>query len=185
MADSGETVALLRHVEKSAVLSDDGLYRYELTRTWEDWDGPRLCWVMLNPSTADAEVDDPTIRRCMAFSKAWGYHSLVVVNLFGLRATDPKALVTPPCNPVGPENDLHIELAVLGSSGVIAAWGTKGVIRERNHAVTRLLTVKMREDVNCLAVTKDGHPKHPLYVKGDTHPTLYRASHSGRHVEPR
>jgi hypothetical protein len=163
------------HVEKSADISEDGLYRYSLTRLWGDWDGPRLCWVMLNPSTADHEVDDPTIRRCTAFSQAWGYHSLTVVNLFALRATDPKVLLVPPCNPVGPANDTAIELAVLQSTDVIAAWGTKGTIRERDYAVTRLITHKARMPLSCLALTKDGHPKHPLYVKGDTVPMSFAA----------
>lgn len=164
------------HVENSATLSDDGLYRYDLTRTWGDWDGPRLCWVMLNPSTADADQNDPTIRRCIAFSQAWGYDSLVAVNLFGLRSTDPKGLVDRDTSPIGPDNDTHIQLAVLSSSAVIAAWGTKGALMERDYAVTNLITKRLSEDLLCLDVTKGGHPKHPLYVKGDTEPQVYRAA---------
>ncbi len=158
-----------------ADLSDDGVYRYTLRRRWASPEEPSVCWIMLNPSTADAVVDDPTIRRCIGFSEGWGFGSLTVVNLFGLRATDPKALLTAP-HPVGPENDEAITTAVRGAWVTVAAWGVHGTLRERGYAVTNLVTERLGRDLMCLGTTKDGHPRHPLYVKGDTAPTMYRSA---------
>src|SRR5262245_13227298 len=109
--------------QSSAELSPCGRYRYALTRTWGD---PKkvVCWVMLNPSTADADQDDPTIRRCLGFSRAWGAGGLVVVNLFALRATDPDQLRIA-ADPVGPDNDSHLSTAAFGRL-VVAAWGARG-----------------------------------------------------------
>lgn len=98
--DLGE-VALAR----SAVISEDGLYRYRLDRRWGY--GPRVAWIMLNPSTADSEAEDATSRRVQAFSRRWGFSALTVVNLYAWRATDPTDLWTAQ-DPVGPENDRHI-----------------------------------------------------------------------------
>jgi len=105
---------------KTAVLSEDKKYRYLLGREW-DHNKPCICFVMLNPSTADAEIDDATIRRCTGFARAWGYGSLLVVNLYGLRATHPKALWYD-LDPVGPKNDDHIILAVHKTKKVVCAW---------------------------------------------------------------
>lgn len=157
-----------------ADISDDGAYRYRLTRRWGRPTDQQICWVMLNPSTADAVEDDPTIRRCIGFSEAWGFGSLVVVNLFALRSTDPKALLTCDVDPVGPRNDHAIRLASIQSAVTIAAWGTKGGYRHRNADVIRLVTGDCMENMHALDITKDGHPKHPLYVKGDTRPKMFR-----------
>lgn len=159
-----------------ALLSADGRYRYQLTRHWRG-DGPddvlgglQVCWVMLNPSTADATEDDPTIRRCIAFSKAWGFGSLVVVNLWALRSTDPKALFTAD-DPNGPDNDEAIHLAMAGSHAVVLAWGASGArmpsYEDRRAHVMACAKTELN-DVHALGFTKDGHPRHPLYVKGDT-----------------
>lgn len=172
MAEPRGDSALL--VRSDAVLSDDGLYRYWLERTWDE-SKTEVCFVMLNPSTADASVDDPTIRRCIGFAKAWGHGSLTVVNLFGLRATDPKALLTHDRNPVGIENDDYLINAAMDAEVIVAAWGTKGTYLGRAAKVTQMLT-GAGFDLHCLDITKDGHPKHPLYVKGDTVPGLYRAA---------
>lgn len=151
---------------KDAVLSPCGVYRYRLLRAWDD--KPRVWWVMLNPSTADASVDDPTIRRVVSFSQGWGYGGCVVVNLFALRATDPAALKGH-ADPIGPDNDLHLRLA-LAAPLVVAAWGANKTCG-RDQAVMRLLAGK---SLHCLEKTKEGHPKHPLYVRGDATPTLFR-----------
>lgn len=150
----------------TARLSEDGVYRYELTRRWGG--GPMATWIMLNPSTADATLDDQTIRRCRGFSKTWGMGGLLVVNLFALRATDPRALRTA-ADPVGPENDDAIHDAVVRSRVVIAAWGTHGGLLDRERHVIDLLEQVGREPL-VLGLTKNGHPRHPLRVPALTRP---------------
>jgi hypothetical protein len=120
---------------------------------------------MLNPSTADATQDDPTIRRCIGFARAWGYGALEVVNLFACRATDPERLRRVP-DPVGPENDRHILRAVRRASETVVAWGNRGVHLGRHDAVLRLLR-RRRVAVHCLGRTQAGHPRHPLYLRTD------------------
>lgn len=132
-------------------------YRYTLWREWIGGEGYAM-FVGLNPSTADETQDDPTIRRCIAFAKAWGYSGLCMTNLFAYRATLPENMKAA-ADPVGPENDAHL-MAMADSAGVIvAAWGVHGAHQGRDAAVLRLLP-----DLYCLALTKDGHPGHPLYL---------------------
>lgn len=160
---AGDT--LFGGVVTSAVLSDNGLYRYRLSRTWGD--GERMAWVMLNPSTADASVDDPTIRRCMGFARREGYDGIEVVNLFAYRATEPSDVYDAAQAGIdveGPDNRLHWD-AVLGDHGVgmvVAAWGA--------NIVAALLRSPLSEWYTggwfCLGTTKSGAPRHPLYVKG-------------------
>lgn len=147
----------------SAVLSDCGTYRYALARTWRVGAGRQVCWVMLNPSTADAEQDDPTIRRCIGFSKAWGFGSLIVVNLFALRSTDPKALHAH-VDPVGPDNDAHIAVAAATSDRIVCAWGAGGVLANRG---LRVLDVLAPLQPAHLGLTKGNQPRHPLYARAD------------------
>lgn len=147
-----------------ARLSDCGTYRYELGRRWAP--GPSLWWVMLNPSTADAEVDDPTIRRVVRFSSDAGFGAAVALNLFALRATDPRTLDGHP-DPVGPDNDDALRAAAaeaLRDGGrVVCAWGAKRV----PGRVSAVLAGPLRDgDLWCLGTTKAGHPRHPLYVPG-------------------
>lgn len=154
--------------EKGALVSQDGRYRYGLFRRWGD-DGPGILWVMLNPSTADADQDDPTIRRVVRFSSGWGYAHCTVVNLFAHRATFPRTLRWEHwggTDIVGPGNDDHIREASLRCAHVIFAWGAHGTYLHRDRAVWGIL--KNRGPL-CLGVTKmGGQPRHPLYVKGDT-----------------
>ena len=150
--------------DNGAHISSDGQYRYGLWRSWGD--GPRLPFVMLNPSTADASLDDPTIRRCIGFAKRDGYGGLIVVNLYAYRATDPKALLA--CaDAVGPSNDDYLRGTINGSRKrdvpLIAAWGVNAK-PERVRAVLGLIGGARWL---CLGKTKHGHPKHPLYIKGD------------------
>jgi hypothetical protein len=144
-------------VERWAVIDDTEQYRYALTRIWEP-DKPRICFVMLNPSTADGYTDDPTIRKCIGFARQWDYGSLAVVNLYAFRATDPKDLWKASF-PVGPENDTFIKQAVRQSLAIVAAWGASARDEQRVAQVRRLLG-----DANCLGKTKSGAPRHPLYV---------------------
>lgn len=143
----------------------EGPYRYSLWRLWDD--RPHVVFIMLNPSTADAKANDPTIRRCMGFARIWGYGGICVVNLFALRATDPNVLYSAQ-DPVGPLNDEQIESSLGGTDTVIAAWGAHGVFRNRGAAV------RARIEKHCalrhLGLTANGSPRHPLYLRGDTQP---------------
>jgi hypothetical protein len=146
-------------------------YRYTLSRTW-DASKDHVCWVMLNPSTADATKDDPTIRRCMGFAQRWGYGGIVVVNIFALRATKPEALRRHP-EPVGrPENDRVIVAEAARAARVMAAWGEYGRWAGRNLEVRKLLK---DIHVECLAQTFNRDPRHPLYVAGATEPVTFTA----------
>jgi hypothetical protein len=153
-------------VHKSAWISPCQRYRYRLQRMW----GPGLpvVWIMLNPSKADASQDDPTIKKCMAFARRWGAGGIVVVNLFAYRETDPVLLKGMRDNIVGPDNDAHI-LSETHGRRIIAAWGCDGTLYNRDRHVMQLLAGRK---VECLKLTKDGHPWHPLYVKGDTVPRI-------------
>ncbi len=156
---------------RDARLSDCGSYRYTLSRTWDARLGECL-FVMLNPSTANALDDDPTIRRCVGYARAWGFGTLTVVNLFALRATDPKALYSHP-DPVGSENDAVILAAAGRSHQVVAGWGAHGGHLDRGAAVARLLAAAGCV-VRCLGTTGKGHPLHPLYLKADLQPVSYQ-----------
>lgn len=150
----------------TAYLSECGRFRYSLSRVW-DHEGPRVCWLMLNPSTADANVDDPTIRKCVKFSRRLGYGGMVAVNLYAYRATDPEDLHDAE-DPVGPENVRYIEAALRQTCGSIAAWG-EGIPKIR--AGMRLCIDRLFEwgytRWSCLGMNKSGMPKHPLYVRDD------------------
>lgn len=156
----------------SAVISECGTYRYELCRSWAS-DGSTLVAVMLNPSTADASQDDPTIRRLIAFAKGWGHVRLRVVNLFAYRSVDPHDLAAS-SDPVGPDNDRHIAAAAVDPEAqVLCAWGALGGIRSRNRAVMRLLVNAGRQHVHRFGLTKGGHPRHPLYMRKDAVPVVW------------
>lgn len=149
---------------RTAVISDCGLFRYRLTRTWDET-LPKLGFVMLNPSTADAEQDDPTIRRCVGFAKREACGGIIVVNLYAFRSTDPAGLKTA-VDAVGPDNDRHIGLAIDETEKIVMAWGKLGPIKSRAEAVLRLVRSFGREP-HCLGKTKDGHPRHPLMLRND------------------
>lgn len=151
---------LTRH----ASISPCGLYRYRLDRQWAP-QRHSLPFVMLNPSIADAEVDDPTIRRCMSFARREGFGGITVINLYAFRATSPDDLWKA-ADPYGPNNDeylLQIANDSVGVSPVVCAWGVHG---GRNNRPIVLMQ-QMGADLWCLGKTKDGHPRHPLYVRGD------------------
>lgn len=153
-------------MHKEAVISDCGLYRYSLVRHWGDEGTNRLNMIMLNPSTADADLDDPTIRRCVSFAKGFGYHGLVVTNLFALRATDPKELYRSQ-DPVGPDNDRAVLDIAKFYGQAVCAWGAHGVYTRRDGVVRALLD-ECGVKTFALGLTKDGQPRHPLYLKSDS-----------------
>ncbi|MFJ4473290.1 DUF1643 domain-containing protein [Streptomyces sp. NPDC089424] len=136
-------------------------YRYLLTRIWDPAVKP-VVFLMLNPSTADALDDDPTIVRCTGFARREGAGGLVVVNLFGLRSTDPRALTRHP-DPIGPHNDAFVRHAVSLAGTVIAAWGAAPIAGERGRGVAVELAGR-GVALHCLGVTSLGQPRHPLYL---------------------
>lgn len=147
-------------IHYGASVSTCGRYRYLLTRIWGEA-RPLANFIMLNPSTADGTTDDPTIRRCMAFARAWGYGGLLVSNLFAFRATDPHELYRTEA-PVGHENDAAITACALASGLHVAAWGVHGSLMNRGQAVRTLLWGI--RPLTCLGMTKSGQPRHPLYM---------------------
>lgn len=153
----------------SAWLSGCQRYRYRLGRNWADGWGKPAVFVMLNPSTADAFVDDPTIVRCRNFAKAWGCDRLIVVNLYALRSTDPRGLWKAE-DPVGPENDAHLEDAAYTAAEydgpLVAAWGANA----KPDRVAQVLALPGMERLMALGTTKAGAPRHPLYLPGTARP---------------
>jgi hypothetical protein len=164
-------------MERLTIFSPDRLYRYTLWRQWsgdfwfDDVEPDEACagnqfkyvmFIGLNPSTADETKDDPTIRRCIAFSKAWGYGAMCMTNVFAFRATDPKVMMAHP-SPVGEHNHSWI-LRVASKAGlVVAAWGTKGRHMHQDLNVSQWLRA-IEVPIMCLRKTNDGSPEHPLYL---------------------
>lgn len=160
-------------IKRRTIFSEDRLYRYTL---WRDF--PENCWfddiepdeacagngrkfvqfIGLNPSTADEKQDDPTIRRCIGFAKSWGYGALCMTNLFAWRETDSSKLSLVP-NPIGFDNDFWLSRISHDAGLVVAAWGTKGQILERQTVVSGFIP-----NLHCLRKTHGGFPEHPLYL---------------------
>lgn len=149
--------------------SADDAYRYLLVRVWAT--GPRVLFVMLNPSTATEAQNDPTVERCERRARALGFGSFGVANIFAYRATDPRVMRAV-ADPVGPENDAALVQMAAEADRVICAWGTHGLHLGRGAQVERLLR---QADLNLyhLGLSKDGLPKHPLYISYDTQPVLW------------
>lgn len=156
-------------MHKDAIISECGQYRYLLQRSW-DVRQQAVCFIMLNPSTADASLDDPTIRRCLGFAKDLGFGQLEVVNLFGLRATDPKVMRSH-ADPIGPENDEQLIRSATICHQTICAWGAHGTHKDRGRAVLALLR-RAGVQPHALRLTKAGHPAHPLYLPANLKPTV-------------
>jgi hypothetical protein len=167
-----ESAGTLDGVAADAVFDPARTYRYRLTRIWGS-SGTHATWIMLNPSTADALASDATIRRCIGFTKAWGLDGLIVVNLFALRATRPRRLQRV-ADPVGPDNDRWISGAIQPWSVVVAAWGAHKIATGRAEAVLRIVAGRA-SGVGCLGTTRDGHPRHPLYVPASTRLQPFRS----------
>jgi hypothetical protein len=150
-----------------AIISECGFYRYRLWRRWGS--GPHVLWCMLNPSTADAEADDPTIRKCVGFAKRWGCEGIEVVNLFAWRATDPAHLCIP-ADPTGIQNDEHVAEAARTAPTIVVAWGGRPprlpapVFRARIDRVLALFEGRAQ----CLGWTHLGEPWHPLMLAYET-----------------
>lgn len=151
-----------------AVFSPCRLYRYRLWRVWAP-SQPKIAFLMLNPSTADNNANDPTVERCCRRARMLGFGGIEVANLFAFRATDPREM-RKAGDPIGPENDKHILSACGYSDMVICAWGNIGSYRKRADEVVALLN-NNNIVLNCLGVTKAGEPQHPLYIGYSVAPT--------------
>lgn len=155
----------------SAVISECGKYRYSLTRVWDE-SKPRVMFIMLNPSTADANNDDPTIRRCVGFAKSWGYGGIYVVNLFSLRATNPKDLLKASFV-VGVENEKWFRKMSALAHLVVCAWGNGAIVskikKRLGHTWKPLSWID--RPLFYLDLSNDGTPKHPLYLRKGLTPT--------------
>lgn len=156
-------------MKKTAEISKCGKYRYQLSRIWDE-SKPIVLFIMLNPSTADANEDDPTIRRCIGFAKSWGYGGLMVGNLFGLRATNPKELLGYNlCKDFEPSHPDYINrksVAYMASicDKIILAYGNPPIDNWEKPTF---------ENMFHLGLTKSGNPKHPLYLKKDLIPISF------------
>lgn len=160
--------ALFETNPRSARLSTDRLYRYELWRRWSD--GRRYVnFIYLNPSTADEHADDPTTRKCVKFAKTWGYDALCITNLFAFRSTDKKVMMAA-ADPVGWGNNRHLLRVANDASLIVAAWSRDGVHQHRSAAVKHLLRFCR---LHYLRLTLN-EPWHPLYLPDQTRPTLWK-----------
>ena len=153
-----------------AVYSDCERYRYALTRVWDPL-GPRLSFVMLNPSTATEVQNDPTVERCERRARALGFGGFCVTNIFAWRDTDPRKMRAA-LDPIGPENDAAIREACQWGDQVIAAWGTHGAHLNRGPQVEALLRASGRSVLH-LGLSKARHPKHPLYIAYSQQPEVW------------
>lgn len=154
----------------------DGRYRYRLWRVL-DHGSDRLGWVMLNPSTASASTDDPTIRRCLGFALRWGFGSIEVVNLYAFRSMQPRILraaIKEHGEPyaIGPRADEYLVAACGNCKTMIAAWGTQSFAAARAKSVASLLRTH-HPNVLCLGRTETGQPSHPLYLSNDIVPEVF------------
>ena len=154
--------SLLPEFAGRADFSSDGLYRYQLIRTW-DSTKPIFTYIGLNPSTADAEHNDATTIRNLKRAIAAGAGGYIAVNLFVWVATSPKDMKSA-AEPVGGRNDSAIVDAVTKSKWVLCGWGNHGNHRDRNRDVGRLLW-SWPERLYYLEMNKNGNPKHPLYIR--------------------
>lgn len=164
----------------SADISPCGKYRYTLHRKIKEEYDNAVIFIMLNPSTADAEQDDPTIRRCKGFAERLGFSDLYVLNLFAYRATKPSDLYQAH-DPVGPDFDKYFKQVVDNvvhngdnNGEVVCAWGTNGSYWSRDIYIMNKLRTLGVPNPKALLLTKDGHPQHPLYIKYGTPLIPYR-----------
>lgn len=153
----------------SADISADGIFRHSLCRRWDYfYMRTKLTYIMLNPSTADHQKDDPTIRKCIHYAKQAKFNGFNVVNLFDYRATDPQNL-RKAGYPVSGHNAAAVEIAMLNSDVVVCAWGAHANRPEVRLAADVVVDFSRRRRLQlyCLGLTKDGHPRHPLMLRND------------------
>lgn len=166
---------------RDAVLSPCGVYRYTLEREFGNYeDGTpyagagAIMFVMLNPSTADASQDDPTIRRCLGFAHRFNFRELLVANVYSFRATDPSELWTTHHKLRGPEHEYYFAGLAFRAHRVVMAFGNHAASPDR-RLIEKLLTDNFSGDPCCLKRNKDGSPAHPLYLPADSQFVRYGA----------
>ncbi|RRA50467.1 DUF1643 domain-containing protein [Acidipila sp. EB88] len=164
------------HVKGSAVFGGDRKeYRYRLERCWDE-SLPAVLFVMMNPSTAEPQFDDPTVAKCRRYAVAWGFGTLLVGNTFAYRATDQRRLMEVE-DPIGPENDRHLlKMASQASLTVFAYGKPHKLLQQRGKEVARKLSRRCLPHV--LQLCSDGTPGHPLYLRGDLQPQMWRVAAS-------
>jgi hypothetical protein len=156
----------MQYTSQNARFSKCKSYRYSLVRSWSEGSG-KAVFIGLNPSTADQRKDDPTIKRCVGFARAWGCGSMEIVNLFAFCATKPEDLKRY-AKPIGRNNDRWIAMAISEATLSIACWGNHGEFMQRSD--------KIRDgypELLCIGINASGAPKHPLYIKATQTPFAY------------
>jgi hypothetical protein len=176
----GETRSALEksgYIYAGAEFSDDFKHRYILWRQWNDVKNPKICiFVMLNPSTARGIGDDPTVLQCVAMAKLWGFDRLEIVNLFSFRATDLTDLYDKKIEELVTSWTWHfIQKSARSAQCVVCAWGNHGSYLGQNQKVLDMLFLHMRpERIHILGLTMTGQPRHPLFVKRSTQPSVWK-----------
>ena len=153
-------------IDKGCIFSECRKYRYVLKRIWIPKKG-FVVFVCLNPSTADENFDDNTVVRCIGYASSWGYGGMIMLNLFGYISTD-RSVLQDVYDPIGPDNDKHIQEWSQNAGLTVAAWGNDGALMNRGINV-----MKMLKEPHYLALTKNNHPWHPLYLKKDLKPIKF------------
>ena len=151
--------------ESGADFSDCRMYRYTLWRTWDD-SKSKVMFLGLNPSTADEVKNDPTVTRCINYSKSWGYGGMYMMNIFSFRTTYPIELKKAK-NPIGKDNDYWIQKIYRRVDKCIGAWGNDGDFKRRSNEIFKIIP-----KIYCLKLNQSGQPAHPLYLKSNLKPFL-------------
>lgn len=161
-------------MDKSAIISKCGNYRYLLRRIWGEGD-KMISFVMLNPSTADSFEDDPTIRRCIGFAQKWGFSGMYILNLFAYRSTDPKELLKVD-DPIGESNQMYLSDYTSISEMIVLAWGNYSIVEKLKSKFPEYSPYvrNKKPELHCLGQNIKGDPKHPLYLKKDLKPINYK-----------
>ena len=178
-----DTILLRLHNEEgkhsSAHYSPCETYRYGLTRIWDDASA-KLLFIMLNPSTATELKNDPTIERCEQRSRALGFGGFRACNLFAYRATDPRDLKRAK-EPIGPENLAYLLASARWADMILCAWGNHGAYLGMADAITALLLSKGHALYH-LGLSKNGYPRHPLYIAYKNQPIPWCVTHDGTQI---
>jgi hypothetical protein len=171
-ARNNSKIKVTNYKFKDAFIDETGKYRYWLFRRTSNKPKNLVNFILLNPSTADAEYDDPTVKSCKRLASSNGYYGFYITNLFAYRATNPNDLLNT-ADPIGLENDKYIKKYAKKCNIVVVAWGNKGTLHGRSQDL--LENLKKITELYCLDINKSGEPKHPLYIKKDTKFIKYKS----------